>query len=231
MDAVNEVADRTFDDSVSRMTARVNLTQAYVKDRMTVEHAKNVEKPEALVIAFRDGGRKRVRPVNLRQYSPVQQKEVNDWSNSGVNRVSGLRLNISDKTAPSKFAMRPGGAKLPWMPNPRKPGGKLPFIPRYGAAQLGIQVGQKQAGISIEVLRGQRKAVSYAFVAKANNVGTLVFKRAKGDHKGKGKLIPIYSLTVWQLFRKTAADIIPLVTDDLSNTLIYKIDDQLSNIV
>lgn len=231
MDAVNEVADRTFDESVSRMTSRVNLTPAYVRDRMSVEKAKDPKKAEALIIAFRDGGRKRVRPINLRQYAPVQQKAPNEWSNAGVNRLSGLRIPVSDESARSKFTMRPGGAKLPWLANPRKPGGMLPFLPRIGAAGLGISRGMKQSGISVEVLKGERKTITYAFVAKANNSGTLVFKRDKGDTKGKGKLRPLYSLTVWQMFRTTSAQIIPLVQDDLTKTVNAALDGELRKIV
>ena len=59
-----------------------------------------------------------------------------------------------------------------------------------------------------------------------------MFKREKDDHKGKGKLVPIYSLSVWQMFRNTTAKVIPLIADDLQRTtadeVVSEIQDKLS---
>lgn len=212
--AVNDVAQRTFDDSVSRMTSRVNLTPARVKQDMAVEIAPERNKAEATIIAFRKGGRRAsMRPTTLRQYNPQQRVDANDWSNDGISKISGLRLPIESK----------------FLSNPRKPGGRLPFKPRVGAPHLGIPLGLKQAGLTVEVLKGSFKPITYAFFAQAKNVGQLIFKRAKGDHKGKGKLVPMYGLSVWQLFRKTSAVVLPMVQKDLTKTLLDNIDDQLKD--
>lgn len=212
--AVNEVTDRTFDDSVKRMTARVNLTPDRVKKDMGVEYGSMPGKAEATIIAFRDRGRRRVNPVNLRQYNARQLATVNNWSNSGVATNSGIRLPIDGPLA-----------------NPRKAGSYLPFKKRIGASRLGIPVGQKQDGITIEVLKGSVKPITYAFMAMSRNNGMLVFKREKGDSKGKGKLVSMHSLSVWQLFRKTSAEIVPLVREDLSKTVLANVDAEMKDVL
>jgi len=212
--AVNDVAQRTFDDSVTRMTSRVNLTQARVRQDMDIEFAPERNKAEATIVAFRKGGRRNsMRPTTLRQYNPRQLVDTNNWSNAGISKLSGLRLPIESK----------------FLSNPRKPGGKLPFKPRVGAPALGIPLGRKQDGIQVEVLKGSFKPITYAFMARANNAGMLIFKRTSNDTSGKGKLVPLYGIQVWQLFRKTSAVVLPMVQKDLTKTLLDNIDDQLKD--
>lgn len=201
--AVNSVAQRGFTESVRRMTSRVNLTESYVRERMDVEPANNPRNVEAKIIAFRAGGRRAgTRPTNLRQYAAVQVKTPVRWPNS-----------------------TPQIAKDQWGKNPRKSGAFLKWKRRTGAPHLGIEVGQKQAGVSVEVLKGSRKTLGNAFFAagrkgrEAGGNGLLVFERVGGNGPGKGKIQALYSLSVWQLFRRTSAQVIPFVRDDLNKTI------------
>lgn len=197
---LNKVAERGFDESRRRMISRVNISDDYVRQRMDLEAANDARKPEAKIIAFRAGGRRSgIRPVNLRQYSAVVQQTETNWSNSGVARNTGKKVFEVGK----------------FYKNPRKPGGKLPFKPRVGDPQQGIPVGKKAAGVSVEVLRGQRKAIDYAFMRRMPNGEVLVMARKKGQKSGKGKIEPLYSLSVWQLFKNAAVEVIPLVRADL----------------
>lgn len=83
MRVVNEVVDETYDLARPKMIDRVNLTDDYVRDRMTVSHARNPNAPRASIVASgsksamttlaRYDGRQSVRPVN--------------WSNE---RIAGM---------------------------------------------------------------------------------------------------------------------------------------------
>lgn len=236
--AVNTTAQRAFDKARQIMLAGVNLTDDYVKKQMAVEPATSPTKPVAQIIAFRAGGKRPgVRAINLRRFDPKQLDAINNWTNDGISTGSAGRMKVSANTAPSKFALRRGGAKLPWMENPRKPGSKLPFIPRVGAPHLGVQLGRKQAGITVEVIRGQRRKLAYAFMAAARRgaeagaQGLLVFSRDKGDRRGKGRLKPIYSLSVWQMFRHSLPQVIPLATKDLEQSVADEIEKQIKQVV
>jgi hypothetical protein len=203
--AVNAVAKRGFDESVRRMTSRVNLTEQYVRDRMTVEPANDPRKPEATIIAFRAGGRKPgMRATNLRQYGVVQLTVPTRFTNDNP-----------------KIVKRAMGA------NPRKPGGFLPWKKRVGDPQAGIPLGQKAAGLSVEVVRGDRKIITIAFMRRMPNGETLVMARKKGERgagKGKGKIEALHSLSVWQLFRSTIPEVVPLILNDLEETVAEELD-------
>lgn len=219
--AVNGAAQRGFDKARQIMLAGVNLTDDYVKSQMDVELSAGNGKTTAQIIAFRAGGkRSAARAINLRRFSPQQLDAINNWTNSGVNTKSGARLNVKSK-----------------LENPRKPGSSLPFKKRIGAKHLGLAVGRKQAGLAVEVVRGQRKTVAYAFMAPANKgaekggQGLLVFSRGKSDHSGKGKLRPIYSLSVWQMFRHSLAQVIPFVAKDLEQSMLSEIQGEIQKVV
>lgn len=219
--AVNGAAQRGFDKARQIMLAGVNLTDDYVKAQMDVELSAGTDKPVAQIIAFRAGGKRpATRAINLRRFDPRQLEAINNWTNSGVNTKSGARLNV-----------RAG------LENPRKPGSTLPFKRRIGAKHLGLAVGRKQAGLSVEVLRGQRKGLTFAFVAparkgtEAGGQGLLVFSRSKSDRTGKGKLRPIYSLSVWQMFRHSLPQVIPFVARDLEQSVLGEIEEQIQKVV
>lgn len=73
MRAVNTVADETYDLARPRMLATINLTDTYVRDRMTVNHATNPNNVSASIVAkgskgamtilARYGARQLVQPV------------------------------------------------------------------------------------------------------------------------------------------------------------------------
>jgi len=73
MRAVNAVADETYDLARPRMLATINLTDTYVRDRMTVNHATNPNNVSASIVASGDkssmtilaryGARQLVQPV------------------------------------------------------------------------------------------------------------------------------------------------------------------------
>jgi hypothetical protein len=75
------------------------------------------------------------------------------------------------------------------------------------------------------VLKGSRKTLNNAFFVAgrrgrvAGGQGMLVFQRVGGRGPGKGKIEALYSLSVWQLFRKTSVEIIPFVRDTLSKSI------------
>lgn len=219
--AVNGAAQRGFDKARQIMLAGVNLTDDYVRNQMDVELSTANDKPVAQIIAFRAGGKRpATRAINLRRFNPVQLQAINNWTNSGVNTKSGAKLNVRSE-----------------LENPRKPGSRLPFKKRIGAKHLGVAVGRKQAGITVEVLRGQRKELSFAFMAparkgtEAGGQGLLVFKRDKADRNGKGRLRPIYSLSVWQMFRHALPQVIPLVSKDLEQSVVAEIDVEIQKVV
>lgn len=230
--AVNAVAKRGFDESVKRMTSRVNLTEGYVRERMDIEPANDPRKPEAVIIAFRAGGRRKgMRATNLRQYAMVQQMVPVRFPNSFADKLT--KGTTKGKQAYINRHSFDGRPAVGWMNNPRKPGGKLPFILRTGDQQAGIPLGQKSAGVSVEVAKGSRKTISVAFQRRMPNGEILVMKRKGpgGPGSGKGKIEALYSLSVWQLFRKTSAEIIPLVTEDLERTVGEEIENTVKELI
>lgn len=210
--AVNAVATRGFDESVKRMTARVNLSETYVRDRMTLEPANDPRKPEAKIIAFRAGGRRpALRAVNLRQYSMVQTSKPVRFTNDNPRIAKG------------SMGM-----------NPRKPGSLLPWKKRVGDPQAGIPLGQKAAGVSVEVVKGDRKLISFAFQRKMKNGEILVMARLRdqrGPGHGKGKIEALHSLSVWQLFRSTAPEVINLIRDDLESSVGDEVQSTIESIL
>lgn len=212
--AVNLVAQRGFDESVDRMTSRINWSKAYVTDRMGVEPANDLNKPEAKIIAFRGGSGSRrpaLRATTLRQFAPRQEMTPVRHPNSNARG--------------RQWRMKDGRMAAQKMRNPRAPEKRLPFILRTGAPHLGIPVGQKAAGISVEITKGKRVLIPYAFMAPARrgNVaggqGLLVFSRSREDRKGKGRMRTEYRPSVWSVFRNTAAVVLPSVREDLERSI------------
>jgi hypothetical protein len=226
MRSVNKVGQRGYDEARRVMLSGVNLTDDYVRQRMDFEPANDPKRPEAVIVAFRPGGERKpaTRPVNLRQYNPVQISAPVRWPNPA-----------NGKPAPGR---RP--AVQPFSKNPRGGDSKLPFVLRKGTTEKGaynMPVGKKASGISVEVVKGRREIISYAFVATARagkvdgGQGLLVFKRDKNDKHGKGKMISLHSLSVWQLFRHSAAKVIPIVADDLQKTLVDEVGDEIEKLL
>lgn len=249
--ALNLVVNRGFNLGVRTMLTGVNLTEQYVKERMTVEEATDPNKPVAKIIAFRPGGQRKsgIKPVNLRQYDPRLGLTFTNWRNTGEARNSGRKLFVPKKNStvtggggPVRNGKGSGGALYE---NPRKPGTLLPFKPRVGNAALGIPIGQKLESISVEVIKGRRKMLKpvngfKAFMQRMPNGEVLVMRRTNknGGKSGKGKIEALYSLSVAQLFnfiaqkendkaRKFKSDILA----DLEATVSEEINEELQQAV
>ena len=96
---------------------------------------------------------------------------------------------------------------------------------RRGDPGRGIPIGQKQAGITVEVVRGQRKPISYAFVIPsltARDGTPVVFENTgPGGKRNKGKLKALTSLSVHQLFRHVLDEkALAAIGDDLEATTV-----------
>lgn len=120
--------------------------------------------------------------------------------------------------------------------NPRKPGGHLRWKLRIGDAARGIAPDQKQAGISVEVARGSRKTISYAFVIPGitTREGTpVVFENTgPGGRKGKGRLKSLTGPSVFQLFRHALDDAaLAAIEDDLAQTSLVTTAHELERIL
>ena len=173
--ALNEVVDRTYELARDKMIAGINLTDDYLRRRMTLQHA-TPGKPVASITA------------------------------------SGAR---DDLTVLSRFDAKPVIAA-------NKNG-----RPGKGNKALGIPSGQKQAGVTVEVTRGQ---TSDGFVPRgfllplnrgteAGGNGFGVFARSRdGTRKHR------YGPSVYQLFAYQVERIVNDVTDDLEDTLAEQVD-------
>lgn len=173
--ALNEVVDRAYELSRDKMIAGINLTDDYLRRRMTLQHA-TPGKPVASITA--SGARNATTVLGRYDAKPV--------------------IVTNNKGRPGK-----------------------------GNKALGIPPGQKQAGVTVEVTRGN---VSDGFVprgfllplnrgteARGNGFG--VFARTK-----EGKLRHRYGPSVYQLFAYQVERIVNDVTDDLEDTLAEQVD-------
>lgn len=211
--AVNTVVTGTFGKVVSRITKGINLSDAYVRDRMYVEPARSESAAVVRAEIIAPGpGRSKSRktaggPItSLRNYAPVQLMQPVKWNNASIASKIG------------KFG-----------PNPRKQGAFLPWKARIGDAQRGIPVDQKQAGVSVEVTRGQRKKVGLrnAFLmpvkrGKALDTSRLgVFTRDPGDAKKQVRLL--LGPSVYQLLNSTAPAMLADVQRDLRDAALAEV--------
>lgn len=173
--ALNEVVDRTYELARDKMIAGINLTDDYLRRRMTLQHA-TPGKPVASITA--SGARNATTVLGRYDAKPV--------------------IVVNNKGRPGK-----------------------------GNKALGIPPGQKQAGVTVEVTRGQ---ISDGFVPRGfllplnrgtetggNGMG--VFARSRD-----GKLRHRYGPSVYQLFAYQVERIVNDVTDDLEDTLAEQVD-------
>ena len=173
--ALNEVVDRTYELARDKMIAGINLTDDYLRRRMTVAHA-TPGKPVASITA--SGARNATTVLGRYDAKPV--------------------IVANNKGRPGK-----------------------------GNKALGIPPGKKQAGVTVEVTRGQ---TSDGFVPRgfllplnrgteAGGNGMGVFARSRD-----GKLRHRYGPSVYQLFAYQVERIVNDVTDDLEDTLAEQVD-------
>ena len=173
--ALNEVVDRTYELARDKMIAGINLSDDYLRRRMTLQHA-TPGKPVASITA--SGARNATTVLGRYDAKPV--------------------IVVNNKGRPGK-----------------------------GNKALGIPPGQKQAGVTVEVTRGQ---ISDGFVPRGfllplnrgtetggNGMG--VFARSRD-----GKLRHRYGPSVYQLFAYQVERIVNDVADDLEDTLAEQVD-------
>lgn len=213
--AVNTVAQASMRAVVSRITKGINLTPQYVQDRMYVEPARTdaaaVFRAEIIAPGPRSARAKgRVTAggavTSLRNYAPVQLMQPVKYGNDRIASKIG------------KFG-----------PNPRKAGAFLPWKLRTGDPMRGIPVGQKQAGVSVEVTRGQRKRIGLRNVflmplrrGKALDTSRLgVFSRDPGDPKKAVQLR--LGPAVYQLLRSTAPGMVPEIQRALRTAAVDEV--------
>lgn len=204
--AVNTVTARAERNAKAKMLAGINLPQSYVESRLHLEPATDPQSPVASVVAPFAG-------TGLGLYSAVQVSAPVRFTNAAINARLG---KVGD--------------------NPRKPGSTMRWKPRIGDAGRGIAPDAKQAGISVEVRRGERKTISYAFVIpgiQSRDGAPVVFENAgPGGKTGRGKLRSLSSLSVHQLFRHALDDAaLAAIADDLQQTTVVTTAHELERLI
>lgn len=169
VDAINEVTDRTYLLARKTMLGGINLTDAYVQQKMQVVHA-TPAKPEASIVAFGD----KANLTNLSHYGAIQLS---------------------------------------------KDGGKR------GDTARGIAPGRRQAGISVEVIKGKRETFQFGFTRPGindNDGNPIIFARKKETKKIVSRRGP----AVYMLFRVAAGVIENQVYGDLERAVIDEAERQ-----
>ncbi len=107
-----------------------------------------------------------------------------------------------------------------------------------GWAAVGVAPGQKQAGVSVEVIKGARKTMAGAFIlpGKKDNEGNpLLFFRQKGggvsSSTGRPKVDSLLGPSVYQLFKKQYGDIMQGVEDNLERTLLDEAEEAMKKVL
>lgn len=180
--ALNETIDRTYELSRDRITTGINLSDAYLRRRMAVEHATG-KSLEASITATGD----RSLMTRLAKYDA--QMVIVPRTSKGKSRSRGL----------------------------------LP---------LG---GGRQAGVTVTVTKGQPKTLSdNYFILRLANHGAEekfgVFSRVKGKTQSSA-LKHHYGPSVYQLFRYQTTQITDEVLDDLQQTLLDRVGEQVDKVL
>lgn len=102
-----------------------------------------------------------------------------------------------------------------------------------GHAAIGLAKGEKRAGVSVEVRRGNRKVMGTAFTLPGKNDregNPLVFIRAGGVNRktGKPKVENLYGPSVYQLFNTQIRELREGIETDLFDTLINRADEVIT---
>ena len=196
--SVNAVTERTFDLARTRMLSGINLNNSDFDSGMKKELASDPNKPEAKII----GLRKSVKPTTLQRYLRGMLTANNRWSNTFV---------ASQIAAGVRNPIPPGRARLPW---------KM----RVGDKRRGIAAGQKAAGITVEVKRGNTIQAGKWFLLHTKN-GMLPAKvinkgiKRWGRSESGGAIKVMRAPSIWQLFKAQIPGMREVVLMDLSKTL------------
>lgn len=170
--ALNAAAQRTFDEARKRMISKVNLTDEYVRDKMT----------------FREG--------TVDTLQATISVEGSDTRDTPLTRFDTQMVLAGASSPKSKLK---------------------------GNAALGIPVGLKQAGVKVEVTRGNASSgfVPRGFLLplkkgkEAGGNGFGVFSRRKVDGKPKHR----YGPAVYQMFKVESGSMLGEVEEWLSDSL------------
>lgn len=105
-----------------------------------------------------------------------------------------------------------------------------------GHAAIGIPPGQKRAGVSVEVRRGNRKQLLKSFTLagfRDNEGNPLVFVQAGGvnSRTGKPKVERLLGPSVYQLFKYQVGQIVAGVQDDLNDTLVARAEAAFEKVI
>lgn len=176
--ALNETAERTYDIARERISAGVNLDDAYLRRRMRIDPA----------TAY------------------------------GLKAAIVAKGDYSDLTRLASY-----GAQMVIVP--RTSGGKS-----RNTGRLGIPQGRKQAGVNVSVLRGGSKTMESAFLLKLRE-GSQQGEKYGVFIRHNGKKKHLYGPSVYQLFRWQAPRLANDTADDLEQTLIARVGDQMKDLL
>lgn len=176
--ALTETAERTYDIARERISAGVNLDDAYLRRRMEVEPAS----------------------------------------------ASGLTATIVAKGDYTKLT-RLASYNAQMVIVPRTSAGKS-----RNTGRLSIPQGRKQAGVNVAVVRGAEKEVRGGFMLKLREGSQQGEKYGVFIREG-GKKKHLYGPSVYQLFRWQAPRLANDTADDLEQTLIARVGDQMKDLL
>lgn len=176
--ALNETVDRAYQLASDRITTGINLSDDYLRRRMTVEHA-SASKLEASITAT--GSRALL--TRLATYDAAM-------------------IIVPRKTTRASRAT-----------------GSLP-IP--------IGMGAKQGGVRVTVTRGNTKALDMFMLPL--RAGAVTGEKYGVFRREGGKLKHLFGPSVYQLFAYQAPRITDEVLDDLQQTLLVQVEQQVERI-
>jgi hypothetical protein len=211
--SITEVAQRTYANMVPRMTARVNLSDADVRERMVVTPVKLQPKGllEASIVApaSQKSGVIKVNPVStLRRFAPRQETTAVKWPNA----------RIADKIG--KLGV-----------HPTKPGAFLPWKARTGDPLRAIPIDMKANGVSVEVLRGSRKRIATAFLIPLNRGAERGGNGLGVVQRQGGKIKTLKGPSVFQVMRGLVPEIEDEVGRDLRETTERNLSDAINEVL
>lgn len=205
-EAVNEVAERTYDLSRQTVKKYVNLSSAYVDRRMQLSRATPGPQPRAVITALAGG-------TVLGHYGAVQTVKPVTWTNA---RITGMG---------KKFSPWPGWVK--------RTGDKVRGIP-VDTKDAGISVAVSSKGRKVvRSKHGDTFALVKNGIAVKDSEGNPLIVRRTGlkTKRGTDELQALYGPAVYQLFRTTINVIQNDVTDDLGDTLVRYAEEALDRVV
>lgn len=194
--AVNEVADRAWDKSLSSILSGINLTQDQVLKRMTRTRATDPARPTASISAARTAS-------PLSSYGAQMPTTQVNWTTEFIE-ASGRKFGT-------------------WVEGR--------WTPRIGRPKVGVDPGQKvTSGVSVEVIRGQRKNLKHGFLIVGKNGQTLLATRPKGGARGSYEVR--YGPAVHQLFRHALDEnFLQQVEADLSKSIADALGEKVTSLL